>query len=777
MKNQTPAYAVFLAYALLVMPLQAQELNPFDRPGQPAPQRPQQQMQPQAGNTISNLRIVDAPVTTVFEMVSDLTGWSLFISPEVSKTPPQIDLWVKDLSPDELLSRVAKTAGVVAHRDGDIVHVLSFDEYARDYGVAKELVELEHADANKLATLLGKFTAEKDSKVVISAADSRLVILAPPAQAEALKTLAVSLDVPRAAEKTRMLRLEHVNPDQLVPELKQFFGSSSTPTVAGATTADAASAKSDNLRIMAHSRLNAVVLEGRPSQLERADGLIQSLDVPSSIRTESYALRYTSVTSVYETLSRIVDELRQEGGGGGRGSRSLGQGSTARGLDDQTVSPRLKIAASDQNNRIVVEGSPADHVYVAELISAIDKPLPPGSGGMRVYRLKNASSSEVAEVLRSLIEDRQTSGLALRASDSASSPSTTGAGAPDPQGAAGTATQTPAEDGANASAGSGDVLNAVVSDAPQINAVIVKASAAEHEQLGLIIRELDMPREQVMLEVTLVTVRATDDFEFSVEWGVNDLARESSKVSFTRFGVGAVNPARGDVTISDSPPSGVNFGILNPGDFSVVLNALHAVGDTRISSSPKLLVQDNAEAEINQVNQEPFEQTNLGETTATTSFGGFVDAGTSLTVTPHVADNGVRLTYDVTLSSFGTRSNESLPPPRLQNRLRGTIRVPDGAMIALGGLVASRHQRVTEGVPFLKDIPLLGLAFRRLFKQEVHDTLYVFIKPVVLRDPAFRDLIYITEPDLKKAGVFRGQSPQNDVKVFYPLSALHEGAD
>ena len=67
---------------------------------------------------IANVNLLDAPVTTVFRMVSDATGWTILLSPEVSKSPPKINLWIKDLPPEQVLDRVSTLAGLVVVHAG-----------------------------------------------------------------------------------------------------------------------------------------------------------------------------------------------------------------------------------------------------------------------------------------------------------------------------------------------------------------------------------------------------------------------------------------------------------------------------------------------------------------------------------------------------------------------------------------------------------------------------------------------------------------------------------
>ncbi len=204
-----------------------------------------------------------------------------------------------------------------------------------------------------------------------------------------------------------------------------------------------------------------------------------------------------------------------------------------------------------------------------------------------------------------------------------------------------------------------------------------------------------------------------------------------------------------------------------------MLNALQTVGDIRIVSAPKILVEDNSEAQISQLNQEPFEVTSQGEETTLTSFGGFVDAGTVLTIKPHISqDDWLRLQYEVNFSSFGSRTAQqlaaNLPPPRREAKALGIIRVPAEHMVVLGGLVGTRDDAVEDAVPWLSGIPVLGEIFKRRTKNRTNETLFVFVRPIILRDPAFRDLLTLSENDIRQAKLSREEYPSNPLKMFIP---------
>lgn len=772
--------AIALAFVVRLCIAQEQ-IDPFrPRPANPPPAP----RAPDAGpNVISSLEIADTPVTTVFKMISDLTGWSIATSPDVSTTPPKVNLWVKNLTPDQVLKQVVDLGGLVSERTGNTIKVMTFEEYARLFGVEKRVFQMRHTSARDAAQVLQSFVGEKKLDVRIKDSGSKLVVLAPQSMLQSLTTLIESLDVPLAEDTTRVVTVQYLEPSVIVPALEGLMAGLGAPvgaSTAGASESRASAGRGWTVQYLIEPKLKVIVLRGLPSQVERMALLIEQLDVKPEIRVESYPLRYTNARQVYDTISGIVEDMRgsarvgqrQRSGIAGQGGTSANRAGTGR---DEGLR-RLKVAVSEQNNRIIVEGSPLDHEYLADVIDAVDQPLPTGTGGTRVYRLRNSSAQEVADVLTRLYEAGQPDDLARQevADDSGitrygqieqTSPRTEAVPTPE------------APTGAQAEpTAAGDVLPIQVTAAPEINAVIVRASAGEHAELATIIKELDEPRDQVILEVKLVQVRSTDTFEFGVEAATVDLSGSSQQIGFTTFGIGDVDSQTGDIRIAEDAPFGLNYAIFNPGDYSLVLNALRVVGETRVTSSPKILAIDNVEGRISQVNQEPFDVSNQGQATTVTAFGGFVDAGTTLAVTPHIGDsNSLRLDYNIILSTFGTRTNPDLPPPRLQNSVSGTVRVPDGQVVVLGGLLATRNQNTEEGVPILMDIPFLGKIFKSTATESVNDTLFVFVRPVVIRDPKFRDLLYLSDRDRERARVYREEGPSNPLKLFGATSSLSQG--
>jgi general secretion pathway protein D len=717
----------------------------------------------QPAGVIASLEFVDTPITSIFKMISDLTGWSIVMSPQVSSQPPRINIWIKNLPPDQVLEQVATLGGLVLERKGNTIKVMTFDEYTTIYGVAKELVQLKHAAAKDVAAMLAAF-AEKDkqSKILADETGNRIVLLVPKPMLESVLKLVDALDVPLEDDLVKIVPLQHREALEMVKILEKFLSQSNE--IAGSVKAKAgtgALAKGVELggpgeryfiRLLPEPKLNVILIRGLPKDVAKAMDLIAQLDVPSQINVVSYEMKYTNARDVYSTLMDVIKEDER----------------LARAPDS---SPRLRIAMSEQNNRIVIEGSPKDHEHLSKIISAVDKPLPPGTGGIRVYRLENSASSEVAAVLQNLIEQRERKAIQERPAEPAyirrvgPMPGEGGApmGAPVAE-----ATTQPAK--AETAA---DIVPPRITEAPEINSIIIKASAVEHEEFARIIHELDKPRDQVLIEVTLVTVRSDHGFDLGMELGGARLGGRSQTISFSTFGIGNVDSATGQIRLADPPPFGVNFAYFNADDFSLILNALESVGDIHITSAPKILVEDNKEAQISQLNQEPFEVASQGEQTTITSFGGFVDAGTVLNIKPHISEQDwLRLEYDINSSSFGSRTAgqlaANLPPPRREAKAHGTVRVPAEHMVVLGGLVGTREDHAVDKIPFLADVPGVGELFKNRSNRSVNETLFIFIRPVILRDPAFRDLLSLSSDQIKQARIAGDDYPANPVKLFSP---------
>lgn len=302
---------------------------------------------------------------------------------------------------------------------------------------------------------------------------------------------------------------------------------------------------------------------------------------------------------------------------------------------------------------------------------------------------------------------------------------------------------------------------------PEINTLLIRSSDRNAVQaVQKAIAAMDKPRGQVLLNVTVLSVTLGDGVESGVEWLINQ-----GKHS-TGFADGSIEPLRGYTSGTGvaRDPGSVGSGIvesINPAftggiptyaffdnDIRIRAQLLAQNENIRQLANPTLLVADNEAATIF-VGQnakfldsiEPGRVTQNQNTTTITEATPVIEErniGLSLLITPRVhADRTVTLRVmqersgvDPVLREieFGGSSPVAVQDIS-QEMVTSTLVAKDGSLVILGGLVQERTLESESGVPFLKDIPLLGRAFKSDSRQLSREELIVLIQPRVLAIP------------------------------------------
>lgn len=280
------------------------------------------------------------------------------------------------------------------------------------------------------------------------------------------------------------------------------------------------------------------------------------------------------------------------------------------------------------------------------------------------------------------------------------------------------------------------------------NTIFVQDNEESLVEVRKIIKRLDIPTRQVLIEAKLVV--ATDLFEKSLgaKFGIG-----ASKTSGNnKFGLGSsltdsqgyagqtvVSPT--GATVFNSPVTGggaLGFTILNSslGNYlSLELSALEQNNLGKVISSPRLLTSDNKKASIKQGTQIPYTIPGTGTSAPTVAFK---DALLSLGVTPQVSPNGrVILTLDISKDTVGQMV--SLPGggqvPSIDTRSINTeVTINDGQTVVLGGVYEVTSANDVSKVPLFGDIPFLGNLFKNTSKTNQKAELLIFITPHVVND-------------------------------------------
>lgn len=240
---------------------------------------------------------------------------------------------------------------------------------------------------------------------------------------------------------------------------------------------------------------------------------------------------------------------------------------------------------------------------------------------------------------------------------------------------------------------------------------------------------------QVSLEARVLEVRLDNEHSLGVNWALLPGLFNSNKVGL----------AGGGALVTQTAASGgtaFTFGMLDSGDFSVVVDALQSQGQVRILSSPRVSTLNNQTATIAVTDQIPYvtREVITDQGVARTEYNiEFVSAGVQLEVRPLIGEDGL-LSVAITPSvreQVGTAVTPDglVAVPVVSERLSTTtVRVADGQAIALGGLRSTRKSEALEGVPFLMDIPFLGQVFSRTVQERAEVELMIVLVPRVLDD-------------------------------------------
>ena len=306
------------------------------------------------------------------------------------------------------------------------------------------------------------------------------------------------------------------------------------------------------------------------------------------------------------------------------------------------------------------------------------------------------------------------------------------------------------------------------------NQVIVKAPLKEQAYYKELISRLDLPVPQVYIEAQIVAVTGSDTFRLAFE---NQLinANGTGGVINTNFGLSDFATGTGLNGRKTVRPNlkGFTGAIIKSDQVPLVINALRTVIDTRVLSSPSLLVDANTEeASVESKEEQPTAQRNLSNSANegdSISFGGYEEAGTKLTVKkPQIGPgDSVGMEIDVELSSFTGTGTENLPPPKNTNNIISKVQVPANMTIVIGGVVIDTNRDTVDKIPLLGDIPFLGFLFQDQSRIKSKTTLYVFITPRVQRDERFQDMVLLTKPAISTAGLTPGMPEMKPVLVDF----------
>jgi len=688
------------------------------------------------------------------------------------------ELRVKDLYP--LLESVLKFRGFVTTRKGNLVTIVPKDEaleidpalvktgvgkIGRGDVIVTRVFELQHIDTGSATSLL---QAMKLSVAVSPIAETRTLIVTGYAyRMPRIEQLLEMVDKPGEPRKFRFRQLRFTMARTLAEKVKTLAEqlgtvsvsisiSTTEPTLtrrpgesAAAFTRRSRAAQGrprqpqapqpaqPSVYLDADERTNRILMIGIEEQLGIVGQLIDALDVEQQdLRNlQLYKIEHVEAKEVREKLEELgiiggrqttTTPSRITAGAQPREQSRTPRPSTTVTTETEPLVEEPQVVVIESTNSLLVNATPEQHTQISTIIGYVDSETLIEEIPYKLYPLENQSPGHLAEVLEKLIQETVL----------------------DKEGKIETVIKKKEEQ------------ITIVPD-PNTFSLIVYASKKNQEWIASLIKQLDKRRPQVLIDVTLVEISKTDEFNYDL-----DLVSGIPDITATSGLVGAIDPniinkllASGRSQFVDLRANkGIGTGFYGDRHINLLLSAMQQKNYGRVLAKPKILVNDNAQGTIQTTDttyvtkksSTPWstgaagQQATVIETAV--DFQGY-DAGITLDITPHISEGELlRLDVALTRSDFGTITGDR-PPDTTASEISTTVTVPNGSTIILGGMLKLNQSKGGSKVPILGDLPIVGGAFRTISNSDLQRKLYVFVKAEIIR-PA--ETLAAGLPDLER---------------------------
>lgn len=302
------------------------------------------------------------------------------------------------------------------------------------------------------------------------------------------------------------------------------------------------------------------------------------------------------------------------------------------------------------------------------------------------------------------------------------------------------------------------------------NSLVFSGPEEALAKAAILVKEIDKPMRQVLIEMLILETTLEDSLEFGVSYGTRfgggnltgaqtffsgstALLGGLSTTGVTGLG-GVVGNAQAlvpnGVNIAGQT-SGFNIGVIGQkithcgtefGSLGALVHALHDRTKDKVISNPKLLVEDNAPAELFVGLNTPYRTQSISNDfgSVITSNFEYRDIGTRLKVTPYLG-NGNIIALDIEeevstivagLITNADTANTSPGPTTRLNRTTTRVHIPDEYFLIISGMMQEEVAKGRNQIPCLGGVPLLGAAFSDTTDHEQKRNLMIFIRPKIL---------------------------------------------
>jgi general secretion pathway protein D len=282
------------------------------------------------------------------------------------------------------------------------------------------------------------------------------------------------------------------------------------------------------------------------------------------------------------------------------------------------------------------------------------------------------------------------------------------------------------------------------------------------------LRKIDIIPLQVLIEATIAEVDLNDSLQYGTQFFF--------KADHNAFTLGPLSglPALGSLTFPSTEPF---FTLSKSPNYAI--SALAAVTKVKVLSAPQIIVLDNEPARLQVGQQVPVltgtATSTLAANAPVVNSVDYHSTGVIMQVTPRVNSGGL-VTLDIAqeVSDVAAQATNSVTgsPTFDDQTFRTRVAVQDGQTVGMAGLIRDNASNGNSGIPFLKDIPILGTLVSTQSNSRARTELLVLITPHVVHDQ--RDARALTE-DLRSQLLGAGLVPQQLQRTGTPGVANPNG--
>lgn len=469
------------------------------------------------------------------------------------------------------------------------------------------------------------------------------------------------------------------------------------------------------VNLVADTRLNAVVVSTASANIPILEGLIKKLDITIpdlEAATRIFQLKNADAQDVADLLSNMYQSNQ------GRDRFFWLPRSSRESQGVGAITGTITVSAYPRTNSVIVTTSSARNFeLVKNLIEEMDQPTPSDlKYSTLIYPLEYSNADDMQQLLNDIFSEegmesnrrssRERSFFRMMMTGQATmlKDITTLAG------------------------------QVRVNADTQTNSLIITTPERNFDEVKNLIRQLDIVRGQVWLEITVVEVELSDDTKLGLEWSWEEGKHLGKKGLTGEFGT--------DFKLNEEA-IGFTYKVFNK-NLTALLHTLMKENKVKVLSAPKLLTRENQTVQLSRGKDIPYLQS-----TRTDQSGNIIydysflqDIGINIEITPHIAKTsrtlkeGEKRTVGLEIQRMNVSNfieyTDFNAPVTSDSNVTTYVDVEDGEQIVIGGMIKDETKNITHKIPILGSIPFLGRLFKKTQDIKEHTELLILITPHII---------------------------------------------